>query len=494
VFTVLVLTAATALYFHLNANLHSDDLYAGATGDAGKEKADPAGRVPLNILVIGSDTRNSELDCKIGGGCGGGGANADVQMVVHVAADRSNATVMSIPRDTVTQLPACVTSKGTRMSAHLGQINSTLTYGPGCTVAAVHELTGIPIDHFVMVDFSGVIAMSDAVGGATICVSDNVYDTYSQLKLSKGKHTLKGMAALQFVRSRHGFGDGSDLGRTYAQHLFLSAVIRSVKSAGTLAHPATLYALADAATKAVTVDKALASIPALLSLASEINAVPTNRITFTTMQNVPDPDNPARVVPTAAARKLFATIIHDQSLTAATASQTPTPTPSGAPTTAAVDIAGRSAIAVKVENGTGQQGRAAALAKFLVAQGFSQKSTSTSVASAATTQLRYGPGQATQAQAVASALKLPGSALQQGTTAGVVLVVGQDWLTGNTFPKLPSVAPTAALNDAHAQTADQSGGCAQVSKYATSPLNGANVTPARAYALSPNVPDSDSGH
>jgi hypothetical protein len=219
------------------------------------------------------------------------------------------------------------------------------------------------------------------------------------------------------------------------------------------------------------------------------------------MQNVPDPANPARVVPTAAARQLFATIVHDQSLTAATASPTPTPTPtptqSGPPTatstataTATAAAVDRSTITVKVENGTGQQGRAAVLAKLLVAQGFSPKSTSTSVAAAATTQLRYGPGQVAQAQAVASALQLPGSALRQGTTAGVVLVVGQDWLTGNTFPKLPSVAPTAALNDAHAQTADQSGTCAQVSKYATSLLNGVNVPPAHAYALSPNVPDS----
>ena len=103
-----------------------------------------------------------------------------------------------------------------------------------------------------MVDFAGVVTMSDAVGGASVCVSGNVYDTYSQLKLKKGTHTLQGVAALEFVRSRHGFGDGSDLGRTYAQHIFLSAVIRSLKQTSVLAHPGAVLSLADAATKALT--------------------------------------------------------------------------------------------------------------------------------------------------------------------------------------------------------------------------------------------------
>lgn len=106
----------------------------------------------------------------------------------------------------------------------------------------------MPIDHVVMVDFAGVIATSDAVGGVPVCVSANVYDPYSHLRLTRGTHTLQGRAALEFLRSRHGFGDGSDLGRTYAQHLFLSAMIRRMSSAGTLADPAAVYSLADAAT------------------------------------------------------------------------------------------------------------------------------------------------------------------------------------------------------------------------------------------------------
>jgi LCP family protein required for cell wall assembly len=497
---VLMLIVGSIAFAHLNGNLRSDRLFAGASGDAGKETADARGRLPMNILVIGSDTRASAVDCQIGGGCGGGGANADVQMLVHVSADRSNATVMSIPRDIVTDLPACVGPKGARSAAHAGQINSTLAYGPGCTVAAVHKLTGIPIDHFVMVDFGGVIAMSDAVGGATICVSDNVFDTYSGLKLKKGTHTLKGLAALQFVRSRHGFGDGSDLGRTYAQHLFLSAVIRNIKSAGTLTNAGKLYSLADAATKALTVDSGLASIPSLLALASDINRVPTNRITFTTMQNEPDPSNPARVIVKPAAKDLFAAIRNDQSLSAAApgakpaGSPTPTPSASSSPAPTTPPPA-KSTIAVRVENASGRTGRASQLTQFLISEGFSKRTTYVSGSlRPTTTVLKYGTDMQAQAQVVADALRLPGSALKQATGSGLTLVIGTDWASGTAFPGAAGtpapVDTTSALSDTHAQTANQATGCAPVSTYPTSLLNGAAMTPSRAYAVASYLPDS----
>ena len=316
-----VLTVATAgagwwFYQHLNGNIHSVAL----DGKGGAEKADAFGRTPINILVMGSDGRTSKADCKLGGGCSRtgvqSGSNADVEMVVHISADRSNATVMSIPRDTMTNVPACKDSaNGTSTPGYYGQINSALQYGPACQVATVHRLTGIPIDHFVKLDFSGVVKMSDAVGGVSVCVSDNVYDTYSHLKLAKGTHTLQGDAALEFVRSRHGFGDGSDLGRTVSQHLFLSAMIRKFKSAGTLTDPGKVYSLADAATKALTVDTGLGSVTRLVDLATDLNKVPSKRMTFTTMQTAADPTNANRVVPAASAKSLFATIANDQSLT-----------------------------------------------------------------------------------------------------------------------------------------------------------------------------------
>jgi LCP family protein required for cell wall assembly len=498
---VLVVVATGAgfyVYHQLNRNIAHTELYSGITGDAGKEVPDPFGRVPINILVIGSDTRANKVNCKLGGDCDRGPvANADVEMVVHVSADRSNVTVMSVPRDTVADLPGCRNAKtGAVVEPRHGQINATLTYGPGCTVAAVHQVTGIPIDHFVMVDFAGVISMSDSVGGVSVCVTDNVYDTYSHLKLTKGKHTLKGLAALEFVRSRHAFGDGSDLGRTYAQHVFLSAAIRSLKRKGVLLNPVAVYSLAQAATKALTVDTGLGSIPKLLSLASDLNKVPTERVTFTTMQTTPDPEDLNRVLVAPAAKTLFSVIINDRSLTASngqdsgaeasasatTASSTsPTPTP-----TVTVDPA---TVKVQIRNASGHDGRALALKDALRVKGFSGSiTTSATTETTIGTRIYYPLGSEVQARTLAKALKLPQTALEQREKPGILLLIGSDWVSGTRYPSRADTAK-AALDQAHSQTAKGSS-CVPVSTQHTVTVNGISMTPIQAYDATPDVPVS----
>ncbi|WP_260470573.1 LCP family protein [Streptomyces sp. RP5T] len=479
-------------YQHLNGNINSVAL----DGKGGSEKADAFGRTPINILVMGSDGRTSKADCKLGGGCSqtgvqSGNGNADVQMVVHISADRSNATVMSIPRDTMVDVPACKDSEsGQSTPGYYGQINSALRYGPACQVATIHQLTGIPIDHFVKLDFSGVVKMSDAVGGVSVCVDNNVYDTYSHLKLSRGDHTLKGEAALEFVRSRHGFGDGSDLGRTVSQHIFLSAMIRKFKSAGTLTDPTAVYDLADAATKALTVDDGLGSVKKLIGLAADVNKVPTKRMTFTTMQTAADPGDANRVVVGPGAKALFSSIADDQALSGSGKKS------SGSPATAAAKAVPASRIAVTVENGTEITGRASAVANALTGQGFSSATTTANAPSpAATTTLTYGTGQKGEAQTAAKALGLPASHLKAGTGTGLTLVIGGDWASGTTFPggaSSPAPADTkAAVSNAHAQTADEAKKCAQVSPYRTVSLNGVPMTPEQAYAAASDKKDSD---
>ncbi|WP_225849313.1 LCP family protein [Streptomyces sp. HPF1205] len=500
--SVLLLVTAGAgywLYQHLNGNITSVSLKDPTGKNAGgTEKADAFGRTPINILVMGSDGRTSAEDCKLGGGCSRTGVqtgqNADVEMVVHISADRSNATVMSIPRDTITDIPACTNPKnGARTAGYHGQINSALSYGQACQVATVHQLTGIPIDHFIQVDFSGVVRMSDAVGGVGVCVDANVYDTYSHLKLSAGSHTLKGVAALEFLRSRHGFGDGSDLGRTYAQHIYLSSLIRKLKSAGTLTNPVAVYHLADAATKALTVDTGLGTVKKLIGLAGDLDKVPSKRITFTTMQTAADPTNPDRVVIGPGARTLFQTIAADQSLTTVSGGKSAAASATGAPTTPPVPA---SQVTVKVENGTGLPGRASTVATGLINQGFNPAtSTANAPAPVPTTTLTYGPGEKGEAQTAARALGLASSHLKQGTTAGLTLVIGSDWQSGATFPGgggKPAPADTkVALNNSHAETADETGKCAKVSRYKTVQINGVPMTPTQAYAAAPGRRDSD---
>ncbi|WP_443735545.1 LCP family protein [Streptomyces guryensis] len=499
-FTVSALILVTAgagawLYEHLNGNIKSVAIDDGA---GGQEKADAFGRTPINILVIGSDGRNNAADCKLGGGCGSAsstvGHNADVEMVVHVSADRSNATVMSVPRDTMTHVPACKDPDSSQATAgYYGQINSALQYGAACQVKTIHQLTGITIDHFVMLDFSGVVKMSDAVGGVSVCVSDNVYDTYSHLKLAKGTHTLQGDAALEFVRSRHGFGDGSDLGRTVSQHLFLGAMIRKFKSAGTLTDPGKVYSLADAATKALTVDTGLGSVSKLVSLATDLNKVPSKRMTFTTMQTAADPTDANRVVPAATAKSLFATIENDQSLTSDSGRKK---TSSASPSASAAPTVPASEVAVQVENGTSTGGRASVIAQALLSKGFSPNTTTGNApAQSSRTTISYGPGQKAEAQTAAAALGVPASHLTQGGSSGVVLVIGSDWPSGTAYGSSggSSAAPAdthAAVADAHAQTADKAKTCAKVSPYKTVQINGVPMTPAQAYAAARGKPDS----
>ncbi|GAA3612417.1 LCP family protein [Kineosporia mesophila] len=489
---VLLVVSAGGGYFmfrRLNGNISSSALFTGTTGSAGVQKADDQGRFPVNVLVIGTDSRASKENCKLGGACDETHNNADVELLVHVSADRTNITAVSIPRDTMTDLPGCKNATtGESVAARYGQINTSLQYGPGCTVAAIHELTGITIDHFAMVDFSGVIDMSDATGGVQICVDNNVYDTYSHLKLSKGKHTLKGEAALQFVRTRHGFGDGSDLGRTYGQHAFLAAAIRSLKDKGTLLNPTKLYGVANAATRALTVDEGLDSIPKLIDLATEFNKVDTDRITFTTMQTVPDPNDSNRVVPAAAAQKLFDTIVDDRSLSKDKNAATSTATTSASPSTTAATY-----FSVKVRNRSGKEGRAKKITQVLKGDGYIAATDSTTGTARERTAILYsGKHQLDQAQQLASDLGVPSSLLAVDEDVDVVtLVVGEDWTTGETYPKLTNEERQDALTDSHASTAKTSG-CVPVSTQNTVTYNGVSMSPIRAYALATGVKDSDS--
>ncbi|WP_265447159.1 LCP family protein [Flexivirga meconopsidis] len=359
----------TVVYLHLQGNLRTSALTGG-----GHEHANSDGDTPINLLVMGSDTRASSGDCSIGGDCSAAnatstnatsvGANADVEMLVHISADRSNATVMSIPRDTTVTVPQCTDpATGRTEQPHVDRINSTMQYGPNCTVAAVHQLTGVPIDHFMVIDFSGVVRMSDAVGGVPVCVDNNVYDPYSHLKLAKGRHTLKGLAALEFLRTRHGFGDGGDIGRTVAQHIFLSSMLRDMESASTLANPVKVLGLANAATSSVTVDDKLGSIPALTDLAYQLNQVPGARTTFVTAPTRADPANAAAVIPAPNARALFAKIAADVSLTSTSPKGSPTSSPTGSTqssptgaTTSSGKSAGADDHATTVEAATGCAG------------------------------------------------------------------------------------------------------------------------------------------
>lgn len=234
----------------------------------------------VNLLLVGSDSRKGQ-DPAFGGEDETGDLN-DVTMLLHISQDHSNASVISFPRDMFVSIPECPDPKGGTFDAMSSQkINTTLTYGGmACTVLTVEKLTGLAIPFAAEVQFSGVMAMSTAVGGVEVCVAQPIEDEYTGTFLKAGMHTLQGVDALQFLRTRHGVGDGSDLTRISNQQLFLSSLVRTVKSADTLSDPLKLYSLAKAATSNMTLSTSLNSPDTMVSIALALKDIPLEKVVF----------------------------------------------------------------------------------------------------------------------------------------------------------------------------------------------------------------------
>ncbi|MEU5638664.1 LCP family protein [Streptomyces milbemycinicus] len=443
---VLIVGAAGAgyLYYeHLNSNIKKAEL---DLGDSKLSKPEPnaAGQTPLNILLIGQDSRNDKENLKLGGAKQDVGRKglADVEMLVHVSADRSNMTVISIPRDTRVTIPKCTDPETDEVyeKKTFAPINESLTHGgPGCTVATWKELTGIYIDHFMMVDFKGVVDMADAIGGVPVCVDKNIYSHDSRghgsgLKLTKGTHPVKGVQALQWLRTRYGFEDNTDIGRAKAQHMYMSSMIRQLKSGTKLSDPGKLMDLAEAATNALTVDHGLGTVKKLYDLGNDLKRVPTKRTTMVTMPWEYRNDGEYVVPKPGDAEKTFSLIRNDTALDGKDKKKKDkVPAPSQP----------KGELPVVVQNGTGStvlgpvSGRASDITGELIRLGYAAAKANTQLTSQADTTISY-PGEARQgdALAVAKALGLPKSAVKESkSVTDVTLVVGNDWREGTAFPK-----------------------------------------------------------
>lgn len=250
-----------------------------ANGQAIKPPTTEELKGAINILLIGSDTRKGQ------GGFFGHDSSvlADVIMLVHISKDRKNVVAMSFPRDLMVPWPSCPDPEGGSpyLAQAMGQINATIANGgPGCTLLTIEKLTGLKIPYLAMIDFKGVIDMSDAIGGVEVCLSKSIKDPYTHLDLPKGKNVLQGMKALQFLRTRHGVGDGSDLGRISNQQVFLTSLVRKIKNGGVLSNPIQLYSLANAAARNMTLSSSLSDVGTMVSIASSLKSVDLDKITF----------------------------------------------------------------------------------------------------------------------------------------------------------------------------------------------------------------------
>jgi LCP family protein required for cell wall assembly len=305
---LLALGAAGAgwVYWHLNDNITSVDINSALGDDrpaksmatpAGSASASPLPTEALNILVLGSDSRDGEENQQLGGGADGG-ARSDTAMVVHVDAGRTEATVVSIPRDTLVTRPSCPLSDGESTEEAYGvMFNSAYAVGgPVCAVKTVESMTDVRMDHYIEIDFSGFAKLVDALGGVTVTTDEDIADEDSHLRLKAGTHHLDGTRALALARTRHGIGDGSDLGRIGLQQKLVKALLDQIAAQDLLTDPAKLYRVADAVTAGLTTDTGLDSLGELTRLGQSVQGLSASAVRTVTMPVVRAPSDPNRVV------------------------------------------------------------------------------------------------------------------------------------------------------------------------------------------------------
>ncbi|MFI6517220.1 LCP family protein [Spirillospora sp. NPDC050679] len=270
----------------------------------------------LNILLLGSDTRDGD-NARYGAAAGMTGARSDTAILLHLSPNRDQAVGISFPRDSMVRIPDCKKEKGGTVPGQFGMLNAAFAFaGPTCTWKTLETLTGIHIDHFVQIDFTGFKRMVDALDGVEICVDKPVSDPRAELFLKAGKQTVKGEQALGYVRARYSLGDGGDLGRIERQQKFMASVVAKATSGEVLSDPAKTYKFLKAATKSVTTDDEL-DLAAMKRLAEGVKGMSAGQVRFVTVPvEEYAPDRNRVQWNDELAKPLFEAIKHDNDLPA----------------------------------------------------------------------------------------------------------------------------------------------------------------------------------
>lgn len=442
--TALVGAGMEFLYGRLQGNITSLDITDVLGRGPNTSVLDADGNYqPLTILLMGSDSREGQPDSRYGDPSIHSTARSDTTILLHVGADRSFATAVSIPRDTWVTLPECPrTGSGQMGGGFDGKFNTAFEIGgPGCTMKLVEQMTGLEIDHFAVIDFMGFTSIVDALGGVEVCLNESVNDPDSKLVLPAGTTVVDGEQALAFVRARKTLSDGSDLSRIKRQQTFLSSMVREATAAQLFFNPVRLYSVLDAATSSLTTDPGLADRDVLQQTALSLRSVQPRDITFLTMPWVERGDGINVVIDSDRAARVWQSIADDVPWKKPRrTNRNNDATDANALTVAPADIS------VTVLNGSGVAGRAGQTAQVLGSAGF----VIVNVADAdrpdyGRTQIRYAPGLVESARTVAAAL--PGAELVEDTTVtSVTIVLGRDF-TGVTDVTITTPAPPPPITD-----------------------------------------------
>lgn len=288
---VVLLGGGFLVYRQLEGNISQMDLTEALGTDRPEEEATGPQR-PMNVLVMGDDSREGQTEV-----LGDTPGLSDTTILLHLSADRQRAYGISIPRDLMVPRPECQDKdgEGTVPATDVAQWNAAYAYGgPACTIKQFEELTGIRVNHFVVVKFEGFKGMVDALGGVPVCLPQEVNDPVGRIYLPAGSYEVTGSQALDYVRVRYSIGANTgDIGRMKRQQAFLAAMVNKAVSAGTLANPVRLYNFLDAATESLITDPGLAKLSKLASLGADLNGIGMNRIQFFTVpieSYEPDPN------------------------------------------------------------------------------------------------------------------------------------------------------------------------------------------------------------
>jgi LCP family protein required for cell wall assembly len=482
----LVAVAGVGFYVvqHLLGNVQTVSLDSLKNRPAAS-KANAEGQTPLNILVLGSQTRDGQTQAvHVGNASKDGTDLSDTAFIVHIAADRKWAEVISIPRDLFVPMPAC------QDRTNPGQIDPAQSEaqfydamgegGPACAVATVEQMTDIRMDHFLELTFDAFIDLTNAVGGVQICVPQPGIDdpNYSGLVLSAGLHTVIGNEALAFVRDRHGLAGGTDISRIQMQQQFMTALFNKLTSNGTLEDPLTLYKIADAISNNITVDPALDNISSMAQIAESVGTISKKYIQYITAPNVldspgeysydeagdhssPGPgfnelwdymrnDEP---LPGSPAAEAFGTSATSAPTTSASAQAAGSPSANPSPTVADSDVT------VAVDNGTDIDGEAHNAVTNLAALGMNASLGNGGYDNYSTTTILYPSGDQSQADTVANAV-VGATVRESSNVSQVTLVIGTNAPdaivaspsasggsgSGGSASASASAAPTATIN------------------------------------------------
>ena len=448
-----VLAVAGAGFYvmhHLLGNVQTVSLN-NLKGRPADGKANAEGQTPLNILVLGSQTRDGQnLAVHVGNASKDGTDLSDTAFIVHIAADRKWAEVISIPRDLFVPIPACQDRNNpsqTDAAQSEAQFYDAMGEGgPACAVATVEQMTDIRMDHFVELTFDAFIQLTDAVDGVQICVPEPGIDdpNYSGLVLSAGLHTVTGNQALAFVRDRHGLSGGTDTQRIRMQQQFMTALFNKLTANGTLENPLTLYKIANSVSNNITVDTGLDNIGTMASIAESVGTINKKYIQYITAPN--EADSPGEYSydergfhssPGPGFGALWGYVRNDQPLpgspAAAAFGTSATASPSASASTKVAATSSASAnpsptvalknVTVAVDNGTGISGEAHNAVTNLEALGMTASLGNGGYSGYSTTTILYPSGDQAEADTVANEV-VGASVKESSNVSGVTLVIG----------------------------------------------------------------------